>query len=391
MKICFWIGSAYYRPGGTSKIVSVITGELAKNHDVDILIIDKAGESRFEYDSAINIVRTNIVNAVYRRSKDNLKDYVNSSIRVINNKTGYFNTEKSVERLKEAFYPAKMRGEIADFLNTKNYDVIIATGSEIMWLATMHDQLDAKLIGWQHNSYKSYFKRQNILFWQKETIAQKYLPLLDDFVLLNEYDQQEFDKMLGVKSTVIHNALTLTSDVKTNPAQKQFLMTGSLIRQKGVDTLLKAFQLFCEHNTEWKLIIAGEGKDRNELIKKIWQYKIQERVHMIGFTSNIKDYFLSSSVYLMSSRFEGWGLVVTEAFEMGLPVVAFNITPMDIIIDTGVNGIIVEANNINHFTAAMLRLANDEKLREKMSEEAVKKAKNFNLDKIMGDWQNLVT
>ena len=125
---------------------------------------------------------------------------------------------------------------------------------------------------------------------------------------------------------------------------------------------------------------------RNALIKQAWRREVQDRIHFVGFSTDVMKYYLDSSIYLMTSRHEGWGLVVTEAMQLGLPVIAYDITPMEYIIDHGKNGLIVGRFNTKRYAAAMLKLAKDHDMRLRMSTDAIRKSEQFSLDVIIKEW-----
>ncbi|MCL1998691.1 MAG: glycosyltransferase [Turicibacter sp.] len=389
MKICFWIGSAYYRKYGTNKVASVITNGLTR-HDIELVVTESNAAAPYEYAEHIKIVPLPTNNLIYRLPKRSIIGFIQSILRIFNNKTGFFNTERRYKLLQKIFYPDKYLRQLTDFFVAKDYDVIIAVGREILWLASIADKLRAKTIGWQHNSYDSYVNKRNFMFWKKEELLKKIIPNLDSFVMLNPYDCQEYKENLGIASTHISNPLTLQSDIKTDTANKQFIAAGRFVEQKGFDLLIDAFNIFCKYNDDWKLVIAGSGKLFKAMKKRAKKLKkIKDRIEFLGFTNDIQTHYLNSSIYLMTSRWEGWGLVVTEAFEMGLPVIAFDITPMDILIDNGENGVIVECFNKTRYAAAMLKLARDDGLRRKMHESAVVKAREYGVDKIIVEWEKL--
>jgi len=394
MKICFWIGNAYHRNWGTNKIVALIANELSKKYDVSLVVTERNIIKNYDfYDDNIEIISMPESKYIYKPSKKGFTSLLRSLVRVVNNKTSFFNAQGRVEIMKEAFYPGYLIDNFTDFFKNKQYDVIIASGHEIIWLALFADRLkpETKTIGWQHNSYGSYVSGKYAVFRNKEELLKKYIPNLNAFVMLNPYDADKYKEKLGIDAEYIYNALTLKAITKTDLSQKQFFMAGRFSRQKGVDLLIDAFKLFCKYNNEWTLIIAGDGKQRMRTIKKVWENKIQDRVRLVGFVDNMEKYYLESSVYLMSSRYEGWGLVVPEALEFGLPVIAFDITPMDLMIDTGENGVIVQKFNIKKYAAAMLKLANDESLRKKMGEAAIIKAKEFDIENIVKRWEELLS
>jgi len=392
MKICFWIGNAYYRKAGTNKIVCTIANELIKNHDVSILIpISETRENVFEYDKRIKIEKIQDAGFVYNQPTRNLTDLINETIRNINNKTGFFNNSKRYKTMKKAFYPEKYTSSLKAFFQNRNYDVIVATGSEILWLAMLAESLspNMKLIGWQHSSYDSYLMRENALFWNKEELLKQYIPKLDKLIVLNPYDEITYFQKLGIKVGFIENPLTIKYEIKTNPNNKQFIYVGRLSKEKGVELLIDSFAFFCQHNDEWELVIVGDGKLRNRLIKQVWERNVQARVHFVGFKTDVLKYYLESSIFLMTSRYEGWGLVVTEAMQLGLPVISYDITPMEYIIDHTENGLIVGQFHTKRYAVAMLKLAKDYDMRQKMSKSAVLKSECFSLDVIINKWIEL--
>jgi len=263
---------------------------------------------------------------------------------------------------------------------------------EILWLALMSDSLNStsKLFGWQHSNYNSYVERKNILFWNKEEILKKYIPKLDGMIVLNPYDKIAYQQELGINVDFIENPLTFKSEIKTDPNNKKFIFVGRLSEEKGLDYLIESFAAFCRHNDDWELLIVGTGKLRGEVINLVWKHGVQARVHFVGFQTDVVKYYLESSIYLMTSRYEGWGLVVTEAMQLGLPVISYDITPMEYIIDHAENGLIVGQFNTTRFAAAMLKLANDNDMRHRMASSAVKKSEQFSLEVIIEKWELLL-
>ena len=394
MKICFWIGNAYYRKAGTNKIVCTVANELVKNHDVSILVTAKEKDNNaFEYDARIKIEKLEAANFIYQKPLIDRDDRKHLKIRNKNDKTGYYNHPERSEVAAEAFFPEKHLKPLKSFFDEKEYDVIVASGVEILCLAVMADSLMAssKLFGWQHSNYDSYVERESILFWRKEELLKQYIPKLDKLIVLNPYDKENYFQELGLQVGFIENPLTIKSEIKTDPGNKRFISVGRLVPDKGLELLIDSFALFCKYNDDWELVIVGDGQLRSPLIRQVWRRGVQARVHFVGFKTDVLNYYLESSIFLMTSRYEGWGLVVTEAMQLGLPVIAYDITPMEYIIDHGENGLIVGKFNATRFAAAMLKLANDDVMRQRMSIAAPKKSEQFSLEVIINKWLELFT
>ena len=115
-----------------------------------------------------------------------------------------------------------------------------------------------------------------------------------------------------------------------------------------------------------------------------------KRCHLNGPTSNIQQEYINSSIFVFSSRFEGFGMVLVEAMACGLPVVSFDCPcgPKDIVRD-GEDGILVENGNIDLLASSLSRLMNDETLRQSMSKAGLKNVQRFNIEQIAEQWRLL--
>ena len=171
---------------------------------------------------------------------------------------------------------------------------------------------------------------------------------------------------------------------------KVFLAAGRMIYAKGFDTLVEAFRIFAQRNSDWKLLLVGDGEELPTIKNKIKKYGLEKRIYTPGKTSDIKEYFLQSSVLLLPSRWEGMPMIVLESLEMGCPIVAFDIDAMSPLVTNRMEGLIVkEKQDANAYAQAMLKIAESEDLRKQMHQAALKKTNCFSVDKIMNKWEKL--
>ena len=113
-------------------------------------------------------------------------------------------------------------------------------------------------------------------------------------------------------------------------------------------------------------------------IKIIREYNLSEYVITTGYVDNIQEYFSKSSVFVLSSRWEGMPMVALESLAMGCPIISFDISAMKPIVENMKEGIIVEFDETGkNLSEAMLKLSNNVELRKKMQENALKKSKVF--------------
>ena len=164
---------------------------------------------------------------------------------------------------------------------------------------------------------------------------------------------------------------------------------GWLIARKGHPYLLKAFaQVTAEFPC--RLIIRGDGKEKKALVKLVRQLGIERQVDFLGFQQNPFKYVARSDIFVLSSLWEGFGLVIIEAMTCGTPVISTRCPfgPGEIITD-GVNGLLVPAADEMALAEAMLRLLNDKDLSAKLAQAGKKRAEDFAMAKITEEYERL--
>lgn len=391
MKICFWI-TKIFELGGTKRVVTVLANELAKEHDVTIMSYDsRFDENRDMYDMDESIHMDFIDNYMFVDYRKNLKFYKRKVTNFLNKKYNTYNraNDKKLDKLEDTFFPKDTQEKWIAYLNEQNYDVIIATASSALKLAMMADRLNAKTVGWQHNCYDGYINVPNVVFWHMEELLKKYLPRLSRYIVLSEYDRVDYMEKLGIDTEVKINPRSFVSDVKADSTAKRFLVCTRFVYAKGLDLLMESFKRFTETDNEWEMDIVGDGPLFMSIVKMAREYGIMERVHFYGYSQNVKKYYCQSSVFLLPSRWEGWPMVIMEAFEYGLPVVAYHMGAMDLMIEDGKTGLLPEAFDPDAYAKAMTDIAHNEELRREMSQNAIKKSNDFDIANAVAEWNDL--
>ena len=191
---------------------------------------------------------------------------------------------------------------------------------------------------------------------------------------------------------VIPNVVTrYPSDIPdTRHRPKRIISVGRLQSQKGFDMLVEAWSALFRRHPDWTLDIYGEGEERTRLQTMTDRYGMEQSMHLKGISDDIYEEYMGSAFYVMSSRYEGWGLVLVEGMSCGLPCVSFDCPhgPSDIITD-GKDGFLVESGNVSMLAEKMERLINDAELRQDMARNAREKSAQFKKEKIMHRWETL--
>lgn len=234
----------------------------------------------------------------------------------------------------------------------------------------------------RNNPIKQLFAR----YWMHGLVDK--LKKLDRFVVLTEYDRQAWQEIPRVD--VIPNPLPFYPEVHDVVRQKRVIAVGRYFDEKGYDMLLQAWAIVENGSKEWVLDIYGDGnKSYYEKIASNLNLDPQKcRLH--DSISDVQKEYLDSSLFVCTSRFEGFGMGIIEAMACGLPVVAFDCLwgPRSIISD-GEDGLLVENGNIEKMADAILFLIDHPDKISEMGTNARKNVQRFNMETIAKKWKRL--
>jgi glycosyltransferase involved in cell wall biosynthesis len=141
---------------------------------------------------------------------------------------------------------------------------------------------------------------------------------------------------------------------------------------------------------DWHLTIYGEGEERESLLQQIHHLGVEGSITLHNPVPHIEEEMTKHSLFVLSSRFEGFGLVLVEAMTCGLPVVSFDCPhgPRDIIAH-GKDGLLVPNGDIHALAEAMVRLMEHAELRQQMGVQGQKDVQRYAIDTVMARWMQL--
>jgi glycosyltransferase involved in cell wall biosynthesis len=199
-----------------------------------------------------------------------------------------------------------------------------------------------------------------------------------------------FPEKMRRRSWIIPNAVDLPADWACKRGEGIVTAVGRLTHQKGFDILLDAFAKIEGAFPGWRLVIWGEGEDREKLEKQRRMLGLEDRVEMPGVTAKPGQWIETADVFVLSSRYEGWGIVLLEAMAAGLPVVSFNCKwgPSAMITD-GEDGLLVAPEDAEALAASLARILADVGLRTQLSSRAAETAKRYARDRILEQWDGV--
>jgi glycosyltransferase involved in cell wall biosynthesis len=218
-------------------------------------------------------------------------------------------------------------------------------------------------------------------------------PRLDLVTTLTEGDARAYRRHLRGRTRVecMPNGVRDVGGLRAPLDGKVVVAAGRLSRQKGFDRLLKAWAKVTKDHPDWELRIFGEGDKAARLEQWIADLGIGSTARLMGFTPNLDQELARASLYVMSSRREGFPMALLEAMAVGLPVVSFDCPtgPRDIIRE-GVEGHVVPNADIDALAAAMSGLMGDEARRRAYGAAAVEVAQRYSIDRIARRWEELL-
>lgn len=220
-------------------------------------------------------------------------------------------------------------------------------------------------------------------------------PFASKIVVLTQRTSDYFLFELRLPSYIIPNPVIFPPKFEnvsqTENTKRSLIAMGRLTQQKGFDLLITAFAKLKDEHPNWILTILGEGELRAQLEALRNQLKLQTRVYLPGAVKNVYERLQQGDIFVLSSRFEGFPNALCEAMACGLPVIATDCPtgPREIIRD-GIDGILVQRENVAALSAAMANLMTDEQKRKDLSTRATEVVERFGMDKIMPMWEELL-
>lgn len=268
-----------------------------------------------------------------------------------------------------------------DYFKKEKFDVIIGVATNISLLLSLVKCKSIK-IGTEHTEYHGaafYLRPFRRFLYHK----------LNCVTSLTRADKTLFEAFCS-KVVVMPNPLSITVEKKAELQTCKLVTIGSLSPQKDQETMIRIAEKIFVRHPEWSLDIWGTGRLRLHLEKFISKRKLTEKVKLCGSTNNVKEVLSGASVFLLTSKIEGFGLVLIEAMACGVPCVSFaNPGPADIIRNS-INGFLVQKKNIPDFIDKVCLLIENDIERKKMGESAFNSVGKYKESEITKQWELLL-
>jgi len=271
---------------------------------------------------------------------------------------------------------------VVSFLTTVNILTIVATlGLHCPLIVAEHSYPPSQPMStaarWLRNWLYPYAARVSVLTQEGLTWMTSNIPTAKATVIPNP---SPFP-LIASEPTVKPNALIAKQ-------RNVLLGAGRLDAGKQLSHLIEAFSRLAPQFMTWDLVVLGEGPARKALENQVASLGLQNRVILPGRAGNMGEWYERADLFALTSKFEGFPLVIAEALSYGCPVVSYdcNTGPRDIIED-GINGLLVRpVNDIDALVSALERLMIDEQLRRNFSAAATATRQRYSLERILARW-----
>jgi len=288
------------------------------------------------------------------------------------------------------------RSRLQKILNAICPDVVISTGtSEKFFLPYISIDSEPSFVREIHFE-KKYRQRAAQTFFSK---IYAYLGDLYDYGWkIRKYDKvvvlTQEDKESNWKGwnnvEVIPNPITEKHYYRSTNNNKVVIAAGRLVPQKNFDSLVKIWSKIVQKYPDWSLQIWGDGEQRHLLEELVVSLGLEEKVFIMGYSKELLEKMSQASIFVLTSNYEGFGLVILEAMSVGLPVVSYACPagPKDMIEDRK-NGFLIDPNDEVSFVDKLQSLISSDSKRKEMGTAAFEKSSNYSSEVIMQKWIKL--
>ena len=359
MKILFCVGT--FTKGGAERVISNLSNFLVKENEIKIVSLLKT-EKAYKLDR--NVGFEFLDSKDYSEIKQNIFNKILKNIKRV----------LKLNKIITTFHP----------------DIIVSFIPEPSFLVLSlkkHNKIPV-IVSVRNDPKKEY---ESKIYYM---LMKKLYPRADGMVFQTEEAKEYFKDIINVQTEIIPNPINEDFIIEpyNGERKKNIVSVGRLQEQKNHKVLIEAFANLPEKYREYKLIIYGKGNLKEQLEKQIQDLNMQNRIILYGVSDNIKEEIYDSTMFVLSSNYEGMPNSLMEAMVMGLPVISTD-CPCGgprFLINNNENGLLVKVDDVQELTRAMEKILSDKHFSEKIGKEASKIRDTLSPIKINKQWYNYI-
>lgn len=361
--------------GGIERTIATLSNMLAKRYEVEIIANYQIDEKpAFKIDDRVKI------KYLMKELKPNAEEFKSALKKC-----------KIIQVLKEGIKAIKIlylrKKLMKEAVKNLSCDIAISTRDIHNRLLGKYAKKEIVKIAQEHNNNGNEKYIRKIV---------KSLKNIDYFMPVSKQLLEIYKEKLqktNIKCMYIPHCLSNYPEETSKLEDKNIISVGRLSPEKGFLDLIDVYEIVSKNNPDWHLFIAGDGQEREKIEKKIQDKNLQEKVSLLGFQKQEKlnELFLQSSIYVMTSIHESFGLVLIEAESYGLPLLAFDTAegPKEII-ENEENGYLIHGRDIKEMEVKIENLISNLNLRKQMGENSRKKSEKYKMENIEKIWFDFI-
>lgn len=364
--------------GGIEKCVVNLANLLSMEYEVEIISTYKLADTpAFDINDRVS------VSYLIDKYKPNREEWKKAIKKI-----------RPIKLLKETYQALAVlffkRSKTVEAMKKCDSDIMISTRDLFnKWLG-QHGNKKAYKIAWEHNHH-----HQDMQYADRVVSSCKNLDalVLVSDSLRNFYKKKMKEKKYKCKCVFIPNMLEEIPKTTSKLTEKRIISVGRLSKEKGYVDLIEIFKEFHKNNPDWHLDIVGDGSEKNKIVDRIYEYKLTDVVTVHGYLKKkeINNLLKKSSLYLMTSYTESFGIVLIEAMSYGIPCLAFTSAEgANDLIQNDKNGYLIENRDFDSMINKMQELINNKKKRVELGKNAKEFSLNYGSDIVKKEWLKLL-
>ena len=279
-------------------------------------------------------------------------------------------------------------GKLRKLIKEKKIDIIIDIDIVLDVLSIPATRgLNTKVVSWEH--FNCEFE-QSVLY--RRLISKLTVRFADYIITLTEEDKNNYEKILDRKKRIraIYNMPTKMQRNEAVPRENIIVTAGRLTHQKGTEYLAMVAVSVLKKHRDWKWIVLGDGEERNILEEAIAENNLQNQLILKGTVDSVESYLERSRLFVLTSRYEGFGMCLVEALKMKVPCISFDIKigPSEIISDRQ-NVILISPFDCEKMTCEICNLIENPNVLNKMFENTLIGLERFSEKHIIDNWKSV--
>ena len=354
-KICFFSGDIT-RSGGTERVAIQLANALRKDHTYEICFLSLTEQRKTPF---------------YPLHPEISREHLGE--RWIKPGPGYL----------------PLVGKLRKFLKEQQIDVIIDIDIVLDALAIPATRgMKTKVVSWEH--FNCEFE-QKILY--RRLISGLTARFSDYIITLTEEDRENYRKILGRKSRIsaIYNIVPEMTRDEAVMRENWIVTAGRLTYQKGIEYLAKIAVPILKKHPDWKWLVLGDGEERAILEQAVTENKLEDQLILKGTVNQVEWYLNRAKLFVLTSRYEGFGMCLVEALQMQVPCVSFDIKigPSEIIAD-GQNGILIPPFEWERMILEIDNLLDHSDRLEELAANTMIGFERYQVEKITEKWKDVL-